>query len=314
VGRRGDGKRSDLLFYLGIGRMIREKCIIGGNDREAFVGLKADNERLLRENESLVLEAARLRKENRNFSEEFGRRFREGEEELKRRTDELASVSRELESFSYSVAHDLRNPLQIIKSAADFLKNDCDGLIRGECMDYIGMIKDGAARLNSIVDDMLMLSRISRQEMDCVEIDLGKMARLTIEDLRRTRPERSVEISINEGLKVRADIRLMSAVMGNLLGNAWKYTSKTDRARIELAAFELRGERVYYIRDNGAGFDMKLAGKLFMPFSRLHPEREFSGAGIGLAVAKRAIGRHGGRIWAEGEPGKGATFYFTLRQ
>lgn len=234
------------------------------------------------------------------------------EEQLEERIDDLASVNKELESFSYSVAHDLRNPLRVIRGFIEFLAEDCGDVLNEVCRGYMQRIDEGAQRMNSIIDDILALSRISRQETEFVTVDLSHLARLSIEELRRNNPDHSVEVVIHEGLSAQADARLMSLTLGNLLGNAWKYSSKTDHPRIEFGAFDRDGSRVYFVKDNGAGFDMNQADKLFAPFKRLHSEKEFSGTGVGLAIVERAIMRHGGKIWAEGEVGKGATFYFTL--
>ncbi len=234
------------------------------------------------------------------------------EEQLSSRAKELTVANRDLEAFSYSVAHDLRNPLRTIRGFAEVLIEDCSDQANRECREYLERIKRGTDRMNSIIDDMLALSKISRQEMDLVELDLSEMARLSLNELTTANPGRQIEVKIQDGLKVRADARLLSVALSNLLGNAWKFTAGTGRPCIEFGSFNKHGKRVYFIKDNGAGFDMSLAGRLFAPFQRLHSEKEFSGTGVGLAIVERAIRRHGGRIWAEGERGKGATFFFTL--
>jgi light-regulated signal transduction histidine kinase (bacteriophytochrome) len=161
---------------------------------------------------------------------------------------------------------------------------------------------------------MLALSKISRQEMQLVDVDLSEMARLTFTELKKNQPNHAFIMSIQDNIRVRADARLMSVAIGNLIGNAWKYSSKSEHPRIEFGYFKKDGERVYYVKDNGAGFDMSKANDLFVPFKRLHSEKEFKGTGVGLAIVERAIVRHGGKIWAESEVGKGATFYFTLEE
>jgi PAS domain S-box-containing protein len=233
------------------------------------------------------------------------------EENLRKRTEELSAANRDLESFSYSVAHDLRNPLKIIKGFIEILMEDCSQNFNDECIDYLKRINTGAIRMSSIIDDILALSKISRQEMVTEEIDLTELARSVINELRKGEPERKVDVTINNGIKACADKRLMSVVLNNLIGNAWKYTSKTTNPKNEFGI--LKNEVIiYYVNDNGAGFDMKLADQLFAPFKRLHSDKDFSGTGVGLAIVERATSRHDGKIWAEGEPGKGATFFFTL--
>ena len=234
------------------------------------------------------------------------------EEQLKIRVKELASLNEDLETFSYSVAHDLRNPLRVIKGFIDFLLEDCADQLSKECREYIDSIKNGTIRMNSIIDDMLALSKISRQEMVLTEIDMSEMARLAIKELQSAQPGRSVEVKVQDGLRAKGDARLISVALGNLLGNAWKYTSKVDHPVIEFGAIEKDEKTVYYVSDNGAGFDMSKADTLFTPFQRLHSEQDFKGTGVGLALVDKAIKRHNGNVWAEGEVGKGATFLFTL--
>ncbi len=235
------------------------------------------------------------------------------EENLRRRTEELTNLNSELETFSYSVAHDLRNPLNVIKGYSEFLIEDCAEALDEDCKEYISQIKNSIIRMNSIIDDMLALSKISRQEMDIVTVDLSELAIKAIEELRDSQPDRPVNVDIKNGLIIKADKRLISVALGNLLGNAWKYTGKVSDPKIEFGSFTKDGQIIYYVRDNGAGFDMSKAKDLFVPFKRLHTDKEFKGTGIGLAIVERAISRHGGKIWAEGEPGKGAIFYFTLQ-
>jgi PAS domain S-box-containing protein len=234
------------------------------------------------------------------------------ENALRRRTEELEAANKELESFSYSVAHDLRNPLRVIGGFADDLLTNSPGPLGDQLKGDLSRIKRSAERMNSIIEDMLALSGISRQEINIVNLDLSEMARLSVGELAAMNPGRAVEVKIQEGLRVRADARLVSVALGNLLGNAWKYTSRTEHPKIEFGSFVREGKRVFFVKDNGAGFDMNRAEKLFAPFQRLHSEREFKGIGLGLAIVARAVDRHGGKVWAHGEIGRGATFYFTL--
>ena len=232
--------------------------------------------------------------------------------EIQKRTGELAAANKDLESFSYSVAHDLKSPLATIKEFCNFINEDCGKLLKDECKDNLRIIQDSAVKMNSIIDDILALSKISRQEIEISEVDLSKIVQSNIEALCRSEPDRTVDVSIQKEVKVLGDERLLNLILGNLVGNAWKYTSKIDKPKIEFGSFFKNKQRVYFVKDNGAGFDMKKAGDLFTPFKRLHKDKEFKGTGVGLAIVERAVSRHGGKVWAESEEGKGATFYFTL--
>jgi PAS domain S-box-containing protein len=234
------------------------------------------------------------------------------EDDLRRTTDALAAANRELESFSYSVSHDLRAPLRAIDGFARAVDEDFGARLDGEGRRYLGRIRAGAARMGQIMDDLLLLARVARSELRRERVDLGAAALEAYGALRSAEPGRDVRLAVGEGLVAEADGRLMRLVLDNLLGNAWKYTSKRERAHLEFSCRTQDGQTVYYVRDDGVGFDMAYADKLFGAFQRLHSAREFPGSGIGLATVARIVSRHGGRVWAEGEPGKGATFYFTL--
>jgi signal transduction histidine kinase len=240
--------------------------------------------------------------------------LRRGEERLQERARELADANRDLESFSYSVAHDLRNPLLAIHGFAEILAQDYSTRLDDDGKSCISRINQGTERMNSIIDDILALSKISRQEMKLGEVHLHEIARTIIDELRSREPDRRVTVVLQGEIRAWADAQLLNVALGNLLGNAWKYTAKTGDARIEFGSFAQEGRSVFFVKDNGAGFDMSKADKLFKPFSRLHGEKEFKGTGVGLAIAQRAIARHGGTIWAQAEVGKGATFYFTLHE
>jgi PAS domain S-box-containing protein len=228
------------------------------------------------------------------------------------RTAELETANRELEAFSYSVSHDLRAPLRAIDGFSRVLMEDYAASLDAEGYDYLDRVRKAVQRMGHLIDDLLQLARVSRAEMHPASVDLTQLAPEIVAELRETAPTRKVEVSIAPGLSARGDPRLLQVVLANLIGNAWKYTGKTDNPRIELGAVRQNGEIVYYVRDNGVGFDMKYAGKLFGAFQRMHSEREFPGTGVGLATVARIIHRHGGRVWAESEPGKGATFFFTV--
>jgi two-component system CheB/CheR fusion protein len=233
-------------------------------------------------------------------------------EDMAVRNIELEAVNRELEAFIYSISHDLRAPIRSMSGFARILVEDYAGILDKQGLDYLARIHRGSEKMTHLIDDLLHLSRVSRQDMEKTEVDLSLIAASIISDMRETDPERSVEVSIEKDLTSQADRRLIELVLSNLLGNAWKFTSKTENPRIEFGAFEQEGKTVYFIRDNGAGFDPNYVDKLFRPFHRLHSEIEFEGTGIGLTIVDRIIRRHGGTVWAESDIGKGATVYFTL--
>ena len=231
---------------------------------------------------------------------------------LARAKDAAEVANRELESFSYSVAHDLRAPLRSIDGFSQALLEDYVDKLDAEGKQYLAFIRESAQHMALLIDDMLALSRVARSELHRVPVDLEALARAAIVRLQRIQPERRVDVVIEKGLVAEGDPRLLTVVLDNLLGNAWKFTGKREDARIELGATAKDGHPVYFVRDNGAGFDMAFANKLFGVFQRLHTTAEFEGTGVGLATVHRVISRHGGRVWAEGAVDRGATFYFTL--
>jgi len=233
-------------------------------------------------------------------------------EKLAQRADQLATANRELEAFSYSVSHDLHAPLTRIYSAAQIIREEHCRTMGEEGTLLVNAICDGCEDMEALISSLLSLSRVSSRELQRERCDLGLIAEIVAADLRLAQPSRRAEFTIGEGLRDDADRGLVRVLLENLLGNAWKYTRKTPEARIEFSAEDIGGERVYRIRDNGVGFDMGNAGKLFKPFQRLHDGSEFKGTGIGLATVKRIVDRHGGRIWYEAAPGEGAAFFFTL--
>ncbi|MBD3241402.1 MAG: PAS domain S-box protein, partial [Chitinivibrionales bacterium] len=234
------------------------------------------------------------------------------EDELQRRADELAAANTELESFSYSVSHDLRNPLNNIGMLVRVLAKRTSGYLDAEGQRSIDYLDANVARMSNIISDLLLLSRLSRQELEVEQTDLGALAREFVDELRRTNPDRRIEVLIQENLTAGADSKLMKIAVENLIRNAWKYTSKCEQARIEIGAEERGGRTVYYVQDNGVGFDMQDAERIFSPFQRAHSEKEYKGSGIGLSIVKRIVQKHGGEIWAESEQGDGARFSFTL--
>ncbi len=234
------------------------------------------------------------------------------EDELRARTLELQASNRELESFSYSVSHDLRAPLRALDGFSRILLDDHYDSLPENGKGYLNRIREAAQHMAQLIDDMLRLSRITRAEMRHDPVNLTEMAHRILETLRRDEPTRNAQLKIQEGLLANGDEGLLRMVMENLLNNAWKFSAKSDPSKIEVGKRVLDGKGAFFIRDNGVGFDMNYADKLFTVFQRLHSPSEFPGTGVGLAIVQRVIHRHGGRIWAESEPGKGATFYFTL--
>jgi len=232
------------------------------------------------------------------------------ERRVAERTAELQNAYSELESFSYSVSHDLRSPLGVIASFAGILSRQEAGRISEDGMRIVSLIDDNAQRLGRLIDALLELMRISRRELSRRELDMAAIAGKACEELGRSNPQARIEFGALP--KARGDAVLVSQVYANLVGNALKFSSKTASPRVELGAETQDGAPVYFVRDNGAGFEMGHAGKLFKPFERLHSDAEFQGTGIGLALVQLIVQRHGGRIWAESAPGRGATFRFTL--
>jgi PAS domain S-box-containing protein len=225
---------------------------------------------------------------------------------------QLAAINRELEAFSYSVSHDLRAPLRTIDGFSQALLEDYLDKLDEQGQDYLKRVRTASQRMGALIDDLLKLSRLSRSEMHQEPVDLSMLAEEIAVELQQTQPERHAEFIIGQGLMANGDRQLLRIALGNLLSNAWKFTGKLPQARIEFGITHNGSKQAYYVRDNGDGFDMKYADKLFAPFQRLHDAAEFPGNGIGLVTVQRIIHRHGGSIRAEGAVGQGATFYFTL--
>jgi len=234
------------------------------------------------------------------------------EKRVKERTVQYEEANQELESFSYSVSHDLRAPLRGIDGFSLALLEDYHDTIDERGQMYLDRVRFNAQKMGLLIDEMLKLSRVSRAQMSFSEVNLSEIAETVMSELQETGPDRRVNVTIEPGLTVKADSVLMGAVLQNLLSNAWKFTSKKEKGEIIFGHESNDGEIVYFVRDNGAGFNMEYADKLFAPFQRLHRNDEFSGTGVGLTTVQRIIKRHSGRIWAEGEVGEGATFYFTI--
>lgn len=231
---------------------------------------------------------------------------------VRARTAQLEQANQELEAFSYSVSHDLRGPLRGIDGFSQALLEDYGKILDDQGKHYLRRVREGSQRMAQLIDDLMNLSRITRSEMHTDWVDLGGLARGIVDGLRAAEPERAVELVIAPGMRVQGDASLLRIALENLLSNAWKFTSKQRQAHIEFGVEEQDGERVYFLRDNGVGFDMTYADKLFMAFQRLHRADDFEGTGVGLVTVARVIQRHGGRAWAAARVGQGATFYFTL--
>jgi PAS domain S-box-containing protein len=233
-------------------------------------------------------------------------------EALRNNILQLENINKELESFSYSVSHDLRAPLRSIDGFSKILVEDYGGKLDEEGRHYIQRVRNASQRMGQLIDDLLDLSRVSRQDMRIEAVDLSSLANTIAKELRNTSPGRQVEFILQEGITVYGDNRLFQILLENLFSNAMKFTARTEEARIEFGAEDQVGELVYFVRDNGVGFDMTYSDKLFGAFQRLHSQDEFPGTGIGLAIVQRIVNRHSGRIWAHGVVGEGATFFFTL--
>ncbi|HEX9113764.1 MAG TPA: MASE3 domain-containing protein [Nitrospirota bacterium] len=311
--------------------------------RVLFRDLKLSEEALQKARDELELRVrertAELARANEELEEEIRER-RHAEESLRRlneeleqrvtaRTSELEAANRELEAFSYSVSHDLKAPLRSIDGFARAIEEEQSGRMDDSGRNYLRRVRTAAGKMSQLIDALLNLSRQSRGEMRPSTVDLSRLAKGIAEEFAKSQPGRMPAIIIPDGITAEGDPVMLRAVLENLLGNAWKFTGRCESPRIEFGVQSSEfgeqsrnpsdsqlptphSELVYYVRDNGAGFDMAYADRLFKAFQRLHSAEEFSGIGIGLATVQRIVHRHGGKIWAEGEPGKGATFYFTL--
>jgi PAS domain S-box-containing protein len=259
-----------------------------------------------------ITERKKLEGKLKSYTEKLKRLDEERAEELRRKTVELEVLNKELEAFSYSVSHDLRAPLRSIDGFSKALLDDYIEVLDAEGRDYLQRVRKATKRMAEIIDELLALSRVTRTEMHREKVDLSKMVQEVLTELQESQPERQVDLIVAPELVADGDPRLLNLVFDNLLGNAWKFTGNKSNAEIEFGLTWKGIDRVFFVRDNGAGFNMEYANKLFGAFQRLHSPEEFPGVGVGLATVKRIINRHGGRVWAEAEVGKGATFYFTL--
>ncbi len=248
----------------------------------------------------------------KSLNENLERIVAERTQELSEKAWQLETVNKELEAFSYTVSHDLKAPVRKIEQFNGLIQAQYAEQVNDEMKEYLGRISANTNQMITLIDDLLTFSRVTNSALNREQLDLSRIARQIGDGLREHEPERKIEITIQDGLNAVGDPSLLQAVLQNLLENAVKYTSLKEHAKIEFGEMDQNGKRVYFVRDNGVGFDMKDARRLFKPFQRLHDVSIFPGTGIGLANIQRIISRHGGRVWAEGTPDEGATFYFTL--
>lgn len=259
-----------------------------------------------------LLADLRLEIDERQQAEQRAQNLNQG---LRQAIIELKAVNKELEAFSYSVSHDLRAPLRSIDGFSQALLEDCQEQLDATGQDYLRRIRAATQRMGQLIDDLLTLSRVTRGDMHQEFVSLSQIASHICTNLQQSQPQRQVDFVVQTGLFAQGDAHLLQVVLDNLLNNAWKFTSKHLQARIEFGMMpQDSGIPVYFVRDDGTGFDMAYRDKLFAPFQRLHGIHDFSGNGIGLATIQRIVHRHGGRVWAEGAVERGATFYFTLTE
>jgi two-component system NtrC family sensor kinase len=271
--------------------------------------IRAQLRRKQSEDEHRRIREELLRSELRTSEERAARQFAESRAAF---AGELERKNKELETFSYSVSHDLRAPLRSIEGFSRALLDDYAAILDDQGRDYLSRVRMAADRMGELIDDLLALSRVSSAGLHRAHTDLSAVARAVCTELQDREPQRRVDLGIQGDVMVDADGRLMRLLLDNLIGNAWKFTARVEGARVDFGAEDGGSGTTYFVRDNGAGFDMAFADKLFAPFQRLHTHEEFPGTGIGLATVYRIVDRHGGRVWAEGAVGRGATIFFTL--
>jgi light-regulated signal transduction histidine kinase (bacteriophytochrome) len=236
------------------------------------------------------------------------------EQRVAERTARLEEAVKELESFSYSVSHDLRAPLRSLDGFSSVLLEDYSDKLDEQGTHYLDRIKNASQKMATLIDDLLELSRVTRREMSIKRVDLTKICKKIAKEFNTREPKQKIKFSIKKGLKDNGDPILIEQALRNLMDNSWKFTSQKTKAKVEIGSKTENNEEIFFIKDNGIGFDMKYSDKLFVPFQRLHSKPEFPGTGIGLATVQRIINRHGGKIWGEGKPDKGAIFFFKFAQ
>jgi len=273
----------------------------------------ADELVVMREyNETLVRKLEERNAKLENAREAVMRANAQLELRVKERTAELVVANEELEAFSHSLAHDLRSPLMAIDAFSNILIKECEGRVAPKAIEHLHYISRATQRMSELTSVLLRLARANRAQIRRATVNMSVLARGIVQDLRETHPNREVTVKIADGMRVQADMALLRIALENLLSNAWKFTEKTPDGEIEVGVTGINGGRVYFVRDNGAGFEMAALSKLFGAFERLHAAEDFPGIGIGLTTVQRIIHRHGGAIRAEGAKGKGATFFFDL--
>src|SRR5258708_5711517 len=302
---------------------IKARVLAHGHWEGEFVHIRKDGERIVvashwvlhrdeHDKPKAILEVNNDITERKEAEKEIRRLNEELEQRVADRTAQLQAVNKELEAFSYSVSHDLRAPLRHIDGFSQALLEDYKDKLDDAGKGYLREVRSASQEMAQLIDDVLQLARVTRSEMRREVVNLSELARAITAELKKREPKRKVIVNLTEELATRGDKRLLKIVLNNLLGNAWKFTAKRAGAEITFGGEQKNGENTYFIRDNGAGFDMAYVGKLFGAFQRLHTAGEFEGTGIGLATVQRIVYRHGGRVCAEGAVNKGATFYFTL--
>jgi len=259
-----------------------------------------------------ITERKKADQEIRVLNDSLERRVAQRTAEAEESNQKLETANRELEAFAYSVSHDLRAPLRSVDSFSQIILDEYSEKLDEDGVRYLRRIRAGAQSMGQLINDLLNLSRVSRGLLKRAPVNLSSMASTVVDELREQEPQRTVNVETAPNLHADCDAQLLRVVLTNLIGNAWKFTGKREKAFLEFGARSEEGVVVYFVRDNGAGFDMAYASQLFAPFQRLHQTTEFAGTGIGLATVQRIVQRHGGRIWAESSVDNGATFYFTL--
>ena len=292
----------------GTGRMV----VVSGSFTPVFGGEETDRLREYATSVTTALDRVLLMEKVRHANEELERRVAERTQQLEVSNGELSAANQELEAFSYSVSHDLRAPLRAIGGFANIVLQEHAAKLEPEALDYLRDIDTNAVEMGQLIDDLLQLSRLGRQALTRQPVNPGDVARAALDRLGSEIGSRTLEIDVADLPSCSADPALLQQVYTNLLSNAIKFTSNSAGARIEVGSTLGSRPAVYFVKDNGAGFDMAYKDKLFAVFQRLHRQEEYEGTGVGLALVQRIVARHGGRVWAEGEPGVGATFYFTL--
>jgi signal transduction histidine kinase len=287
------------------------EALVAARAGSPFEELRAQNQELLAALDQLRQRDEELRRVNDELAE-TNRGMIALYTDLEQKHCDLEAVNQELAAFSYSVSHDLRAPLRAIDGFSHVLLSNYSSQLDDQGRHYLERVRSGTQRMAQLIDDLLSLSQITRGSLSRQRVDMTDVARNILAELERREAGRKVNCRVSDGLVVHTDPGLLSVMLENLLGNAWKFTSKQPLAKIEVGKDESGGPPVFFVRDNGAGFDMEHSKKLFIPFQRLHSDIQFEGTGIGLATVHRVVSRHGGRVWAEAQPGQGATFFFTL--